>query len=83
VKAVADTRGRVLGAGIVAPRAGELIQVWCLAMARGLKLGTVAQMVVPYPTLGEASKRAAGSFFTDALFSPRTRWLVGLLRRLP
>lgn len=83
VKAVADRRGRVLGAGIVAPRAGELIHVWCLAMAKGLKLGTVAQMVVPYPTLGEASKRAAGSFFTDALFSPRTRWLVRLLRRLP
>jgi pyruvate/2-oxoglutarate dehydrogenase complex dihydrolipoamide dehydrogenase (E3) component len=83
VKVVADKRGRVLGAGIVAPRAGELIHVWCLAMAKGLKLGTVAQMVVPYPTLGEASKRAAGSFFTDALFSPRTRWLVRLLRRLP
>jgi pyruvate/2-oxoglutarate dehydrogenase complex dihydrolipoamide dehydrogenase (E3) component len=83
VKAVADKRGRVLGAGIVAPRAGELIHVWCLAMAKGLKLGTVAQMVVPYPTLGEASKRAAGSFFTDALFSPRTRWLVRLLQHLP
>jgi len=83
VKAVADSRGRVLGAGIVAPRAGELIHVWCLAMAKGLKLGTVAQMVVPYPTLGEASKRAAGSFFTDTLFSPRTRWLIRLLQRLP
>ncbi|MGE0424921.1 MAG: NAD(P)/FAD-dependent oxidoreductase [Reyranellaceae bacterium] len=83
VKVVADRRGRVLGAGIVAPHAGELIHVWCLAMARGLKLGTVAQMVVPYPTLGEASKRAAGSFFTEALFSPRTRWLVRLLQRLP
>ena len=83
VKVVADRRGRVLGAGIVAPHAGELIHVWCLAMARGLKLGTVAQMVVPYPTLGEASKRAAGSFFTDSLFSPRTRWLVRLLQRLP
>jgi pyruvate/2-oxoglutarate dehydrogenase complex dihydrolipoamide dehydrogenase (E3) component len=83
VKVVADKRGHVLGAGIVAPRAGELIHVWCLAMAGGLKLGNVAQMVVPYPTLGEASKRAAGSFFTDALFSPRTRWLVGLLQKLP
>jgi pyruvate/2-oxoglutarate dehydrogenase complex dihydrolipoamide dehydrogenase (E3) component len=82
-KVVADRRGRVLGAGIVAPHAGELIHIWCLAMAKGLKLGTVAQMIVPYPTLGEASKRAAGSFFTDSLFSPRTRWLVRLLQRLP
>jgi pyruvate/2-oxoglutarate dehydrogenase complex dihydrolipoamide dehydrogenase (E3) component len=83
VKVVANKRGRVLGAGIAAPRAGELIHVWCLAMAAGMKLGTVAQMVVPYPTLGEVSKRAAGSFFTNALFSPRTRWLVRLLLRLP
>jgi len=39
--------------------------------------------VPPYPTLGEASKRAAGSYFTEALFGPRTRWLVRLLSRLP
>ena len=37
----------------------------------------------PYPTLGEASKRAAGSYFTETLFGPRTRWLVRLLSRLP
>jgi hypothetical protein len=39
--------------------------------------------VPPYPTLGEASKRAAGSYFTEALFGPRTRGLVRFLARLP
>jgi hypothetical protein len=39
-------------------------------------------MVVPYPTLGEINKRAAGAWFTDWLFSPRTRRIVGWLFRL-
>jgi hypothetical protein len=38
-------------------------------------------MIAPYPTLGEVSKRAAGSFFAPKLFSERTRGIVGLLKR--
>lgn len=83
VKAVVTRRGRILGAAIAAPQAGELIQPWCLAIARRLHLSAMASFVPPYPTLGEANKRAAGSFFTDALFGRRTRTLVRLLSRLP
>ena len=83
VKVVTDRRGRILGAAIAAPHAGELIQPWCLAIARRLRIGALASFVPPYPTLGEASKRAAGSYFTDALFGSRTRGLVRLLARLP
>jgi pyruvate/2-oxoglutarate dehydrogenase complex dihydrolipoamide dehydrogenase (E3) component len=83
VKAITDRRGRILGATIVAPHAGELIQPWCLAIAKRLRIGAMASFVPPYPTLGEASKRAAGSYFTDTLFGPRTRSLVRLLARLP
>ena len=39
-------------------------------------------MVAPYPTLGEISKRAAGSFFTPKLFGDCTKWLVRLSSRL-
>jgi pyruvate/2-oxoglutarate dehydrogenase complex dihydrolipoamide dehydrogenase (E3) component len=83
VKAIVDRRGRILGASIAAPQAGELIQPWCLAIAKRLPISALASFVPPYPTLGEASKRAAGSFFTDTLFGPRTRKLVRLLARLP
>jgi pyruvate/2-oxoglutarate dehydrogenase complex dihydrolipoamide dehydrogenase (E3) component len=83
VKAIVDRRGRILGASIAAPQAGELIQPWCLAIARRLRISALASFVPPYPTLGEASKRAAGSFFTDTLFGRRTRKLVRLLARLP
>jgi pyruvate/2-oxoglutarate dehydrogenase complex dihydrolipoamide dehydrogenase (E3) component len=83
VKAITDRRGRILGATIVAPQAGELIQPWCLAIAKRLKISALAGFVPPYPTLGEASKRAAGSYFTQALFGSHTRTLVRLLARLP
>jgi pyruvate/2-oxoglutarate dehydrogenase complex dihydrolipoamide dehydrogenase (E3) component len=83
VKAIVDKRGRILGAGIAAANAGELIQPWCLALSRRLNISALASFVPPYPTLGEASKRAAGSYFTKTLFGPRTRWLVRLLARLP
>jgi pyruvate/2-oxoglutarate dehydrogenase complex dihydrolipoamide dehydrogenase (E3) component len=81
VKALVDKRGRVRGATIVGERAGELIQTWALAVGQGLKIGALAQLIAPYPTLGEASKRAAGSFYTPTLFGPRTRKLVRFLQR--
>jgi pyruvate/2-oxoglutarate dehydrogenase complex dihydrolipoamide dehydrogenase (E3) component len=83
VKVVTDSRGRVLGAAIVGPHAGDLIQPWCLALSKRLKIAAMASFVPPYPTFGEASKRAAGSYFTEALFGPRTRGLVRFLARLP
>ena len=76
-------RGRVLGAGILAPHAGEMIGTWTLAIARRVPLGALAGMIVPYPTRAEAAVRAAGSFYLERLFAPRTRRLAALLARLP
>jgi pyruvate/2-oxoglutarate dehydrogenase complex dihydrolipoamide dehydrogenase (E3) component len=80
-KAIVRRNGRILGATILGPAAGELIQSWGLAMTGGIKLATLAGMIAPYPTLGEVNKRAAGSFFTPKLFSDRTRRIVRLLAR--
>ena len=81
VKAMVGPGGRVLGATIVGPHAGELIQPWVLAVSQKLRIGALAGMIAPYPTLGEVSKRAAGSYYTDTLFGPRTRRLVRFLMR--
>ncbi len=81
VKVVTTPRGRILGAGIVGASAGELIQTWELALRRKLNIGAMANLITAYPTRAEASKRAAGSFYTPKLFSERTRWLVRLLAR--
>ena len=82
VKVIGTKKGRVLGATIVGAQAGELIQVWCLAIAQGLKLSAMAGVVAPYPTRGEASKRAAGDFYAPRLFGERTRRLIKFLRLL-
>ena len=74
---------RVIGAGILAPNAGEMISQWTLAIAQRTKLSVLAGLIVPYPTRSEAAKRAAGSRFVTTLFSPRTKALVHLLSRLP
>jgi pyruvate/2-oxoglutarate dehydrogenase complex dihydrolipoamide dehydrogenase (E3) component len=81
-KVMARRNGRVLGASILGAHAGELIQSWGLAIGGGLKLATIAGMIAPYPTLGEVSKRAAGTFFTPRLFSDRTRRIVRFLAKL-
>ncbi|MFN3614957.1 MAG: dihydrolipoamide dehydrogenase, partial [Rubrimonas sp.] len=83
VKAVVGPRGRVLGATIVGPQAGELIGVWALAVSKGLKIGDVAGMVAPYPTLSEANRRAAGQWFAPRLFgNPWVKMAVRLLAKL-
>ena len=81
IKVVTGRRGRILGASIVGPQAGELIQPWVLAIQQGLGIGAMARLIVPYPTLGEVGKRAAGSYFLPGLFGERSRRLVRFLRR--
>jgi pyruvate/2-oxoglutarate dehydrogenase complex dihydrolipoamide dehydrogenase (E3) component len=78
---VTTPRGRILGADIVGHAAGEMIHVWTLAVSQKLKIGAVAGMIAPYPTLAEIGKRAAGNFFAPKLFSERTRRLVRFLAR--
>ncbi len=82
VKAIASPRGRVLGASILGAQAGELIQPWTLAIAQGIKLSAMAGTIAPYPTRGEASKRAAGGFYAEKISSRWTQGLVRLLLRL-
>ncbi|MHA1568758.1 MAG: dihydrolipoyl dehydrogenase family protein [Alphaproteobacteria bacterium] len=81
IKVITTRRGRVLGADILGPHAGELILPWILAVDRRLGIGALAGIVAPYPTLGEIGKRAAGSYFTPSLFGERTKRIVRFLGR--
>ncbi len=83
IRVVTTGSGHILGASIVGPHAGELIQVWGLAISSKLKISAIAGMIAPYPTLAEINKRVAGAWFTPKLFSDRTRKLVALLQKLP
>jgi pyruvate/2-oxoglutarate dehydrogenase complex dihydrolipoamide dehydrogenase (E3) component len=79
IKVMISRRGGVLGVTIVGRTAGELALPWVLAISKGIRVGALATTIVPYPTLSEISKRAAGNFYAPRLFGRRTRILVRLL----
>jgi hypothetical protein len=54
-----------------------------LMIGRGLPLSALAGVVLPYPTVQEAAKRAAGDFYAPRLASPLVKRLLGLLKHLP
>jgi len=81
IKVITKPNGRILGAAIVGRQAGELIGVWSLAISKKMKIGAIAGMIAPYPTLGELSKRVAGAWYTPSLFVEKTRKLVRFLLR--
>ena len=83
IKAITHKNGLILGASIVGPHAGELIQTWVLALTAKLKISAFTNMISPYPTLGEVSKRAAGTLYTPFLFGARNRFIVKSLLKLP
>lgn len=75
-------KGRPIGASIVGYQAGELINLWALALANRMKMSQIAAMVAPYPTIGEINKRAAGAYFSPRLFeSDMVKRVVGLVQR--
>lgn len=75
-------RGRPVGVTIAGHQAGELINLWSLVMANGLKMSAVSAMVSPYPTIGEINKRAAGAYFSPKLFeSDLVKRVVRLVQR--
>ncbi|MGB3409155.1 MAG: FAD-dependent oxidoreductase [Jannaschia sp.] len=76
-------KGRPVGVSIAGAQAGELIGLWALVLANKLKIGAVANMVAPYPTLGEISKRAAGQYYVPRLFeSDLVKTVVRLVQRI-
>jgi len=81
VKIVATKGGKILGASVLGEEAGNLIQVLQLAKANGVKLSALAQHIAPYPTRGDAIRAAASAFYTQQVFSPKTRKLAGFLSR--
>lgn len=81
VKLVTNAKGRILGVTIVGERAGDLLVPWCMALQKRMGVKDMAGLVFPYPTVSEASKRAAVSFYAPLAAKPGIRRLIGFLRR--
>ncbi|WP_439574728.1 dihydrolipoyl dehydrogenase family protein [Phreatobacter sp.] len=81
VKLVIGRKGRLLGCTITGHEAGELIAPFVLAVSKSMTVQDLAGMVLPYPTLAEIGKRAAGTYFQSSIGNPWIGRIVRLLRR--
>lgn len=79
---VADPRGRIVGASIIAPRAGELIAELATAVRRGQRPAELARTVHPYPTYGDGPWHAALTEVYRRLSLPPTSAAINALLRL-
>lgn len=66
----------ILGATIVGPNAGELINQMTLAINSNIGLKTISKTIFPYPTHSLIIKRLADSFMSSRL-TPHIKWLTG------
>jgi pyruvate/2-oxoglutarate dehydrogenase complex dihydrolipoamide dehydrogenase (E3) component len=82
IKVVTDKKGKILGASIVGAHAGEIIQMWSLALSQGLKIRAMTEWISPYPTLSEINKRAAFRYYATAASNPFLRKAIALLAKL-
>ena len=66
IKLVADRRtGKLLGATILAPEAGDSIQTMVMVLKAGLTAEELAETIFPYLTAVEGIKLAAQAFTKD------------------
>ena len=70
-----NASGRVIGAGVVGPHAGDLIAELALALEMGADAEDIGLTIHPHPTLSETVAMAAEAFdgtLTD-LYMPKRR----------
>jgi len=68
---------QIVGATIVASHAGEMISELTAAIAAGVGLGKLGDVIHPYPTQADAIRRAAGLYSRTRL----TPFVAGLMKR--
>lgn len=76
--------GKLLGATVVGPRAGELISTFSVAMSAGVKFQKWYPVVWPYPAYSDALGAVVDDFMLQHLRNMHKdfpRWMWGRLRR--
>lgn len=81
VAKILTDNGRIVGAHIIGPHAGELIHELALAVQEKMKVSKLTSLVHAYPSYSQLNKRLAGQYYKDRLFSPFTKKLVAMLNR--
>lgn len=72
--------GRILGATVIARHAGEMLSELTLAINNKIKLGSIGNVIHPYPTQAEAIRMAADQFNRKRLTPGRRKFLQSILK---
>ncbi len=78
VKFVCDRKGRILGAHALCANATTVIEEVVLARKKGAKIGELAQLTSPYPSLADAIQKTASLYYQDLGSS----WLGAVGRKI-
>jgi pyruvate/2-oxoglutarate dehydrogenase complex dihydrolipoamide dehydrogenase (E3) component len=79
IKVVLRRDGQILGAHVVAARAGEMIQEYVLAMNNRLSLDRLVGAIHIYPTYSSGNQQVEASYFRQKLLSGLKGRLVRML----
>ena len=74
-KIITTPRGKLLGACIVGPQAGELIAEYVLAISKGMQAADLSNTIHIYPTLAQINRRVADQRLKESLTPKRKQWL--------
>jgi pyruvate/2-oxoglutarate dehydrogenase complex dihydrolipoamide dehydrogenase (E3) component len=78
VKFVCDAKGHILGAHAMCSSATTVIEEVVLARSKKMKIGELAQLVSPYPSLADSIGKAGSLYYQDIAAS----WLGAVGRRI-
>jgi pyruvate/2-oxoglutarate dehydrogenase complex dihydrolipoamide dehydrogenase (E3) component len=78
VKFVCDAKGKILGAHAMCSNASTVIEELVLARKKGVKIGELAQLISPYPSLADAVQKAASLYYQNL----STSWLGAVGKRI-
>lgn len=74
-------RGRIVGAHLLGPHAGELIHEFCWAMHANMKIGDLNKIIRVYPTLAKITQAVGTEATLETLRSPFVqKWFKRYLR---
>ncbi len=74
-KFVTDPKGKLLGAAIVGPHAGELLAESVLALAKGMNVKEISSVIHTYPTLASINRRVADQRMKEGLTPTSKAWI--------
>jgi len=79
IKVILKDDGTVLGATVVAERAGEIIHEWILAIEQGWKLNQLAGAMHVYPTYAIANQQLASDYAVESFLNSTAAKLLNRL----